>query len=64
MRDYFKPFILRQNNLGDPVTTTTSFDKVKTHVIWALAAGGIGFVCWKAGKMHSTYQLVKKKLAE
>lgn len=64
MRDYFRPFLLQGKQLADVVESTTSFDKVKTHVIWALAAGGIGFVCWKAGKMHSTYQLVKKKLAE
>jgi hypothetical protein len=70
MRDYFRPFLLKQNNLagnilaGSNLADTATFDKFKTHVIWALAAGGIGFACWKAGQWHSTYQLVKKKLAE
>jgi len=63
MRDYFRPFLL-QNNLGDQLMDTAAYDKVKMHIVWALAAGGIGFACWKAGQWHSTYQLLKKKLAE
>lgn len=65
MHDYFRQFLLKQNNLaGNQLADAGTFDKVKTHVIWALAASGIGFACWKAGQWHSTYQLVKKKLAE
>ena len=78
MRDYFRQF-LKSANLGSLDAATdaapsapnvlstavpTTYDKIKTHAIWAAATAGIGFVCWKAGQYHATYQLIKKKLSE
>jgi len=73
MRDYFRPFILKQqpnlagNSLADTVSATSSaakYDTIKTHLVWALATSGIAFAAWKAGQWHSTYKLIQKKLAE
>jgi hypothetical protein len=70
MRDYFRQFILNPTNLAGnppadaPNSAPNPYDKVKTHLVWALATSGIAFAAWKAGQWHSTYKLIQKKLAE
>lgn len=65
MRDYFKPFLLNNLSLGDLSSmgpSSETLGKIKIHVMWALAAGGIGFVAWKVGQWQSAYKMVKRKL--
>jgi len=63
MKDYFRPFLVQKNLAElDNLNTSDTINKYKTHVIWALAAGGVGFVCWKSGQWYATYKLLKKKL--
>lgn len=66
MRDYFRPFLLKQNTvagteLGDSVRDSDILGNIKVHGLWALAVGSVGFACWKAGQWYAGYQLANKK---
>lgn len=61
MRDYFRPFLLKQNTVaGTELGDSNVLDAIKVHGLWALAVGGVGFACWKAGQWYAGYQLAKK----
>lgn len=65
MKDYFRPFIVeRAREATSALGMAQDSDKIKTHLMWALTAGGIGYVCFKGGQWYSTYKLVKKKMSE
>ena len=67
MRDYFRPFLLKNSTMGGHdlgALNSETFDKIKIHLVWAAIAGGVGFAAWKAGQWQSAYKMVKRKLED
>lgn len=62
MQDYFREFLIPTTTKGlgttaatpqGSATTEVSKTPMKTHILWAAGAAGVGLLAWKASKWHS-----------
>lgn len=74
MKDYFREFIIPQAGqaLPNPANVASSLagylnggvestTPIKTHLIWALVAGGSVCLTWKISEFWTKYKLIRDK---